>query len=246
MKERWTRPLWVGTLLAVASVLLCIGQANAQSANSTHFRVDQAQFGSGASVNSCSDDYCGQASIGDLVTGSSSSDSYKADFGNVVAGEPMIQIIALGGIQNMGLLDVGRTATATAVVKVQTYLSSGYVVQITGATPSQGVHALSAMTTPSTSHQGAEQFGINLVANTAPEVGADPVQVPSGQGTFGQVADDYATANLFKYVSGDRVAYSETSSGQTEYTITMIVNVSNTTPGGKYSGEFSAVVTPTY
>jgi hypothetical protein len=70
--------------------------------------------------------------------------------------------------------------------------------------------------------------------------------VPSTQTSFGQAADDYAVPNLFKYVSGDVVAYSDSESGRTDYTISMIVNVAGSTPAGQFTGEYSAVVIPVY
>ena len=47
-------------------------------------------------------------------------------------------------------------------------------------------------------------------------------------------------------VDGDVVASSDTSSSETDYTMSMIINVSNVTPGGRYNGVFSAVVVPLY
>ena len=235
-----------GALLAVLVAISALGQVYAETSSSTNFKIDQTQFGSGSSQRSCSESFCSKASLGDTTVGSSSSANYIARFGAVTEGEPVLEIITLGDIENVGVLDVDRTATSSAVVKVRSYLSSGYVMQIAGPSPNQGTHELARMQTPSTSHQGAEQFGINLVANDAPQVGSDPEQVPDNTTSFGYVTDDYSTPNLFKYSSGDPVARSDTSSGQTNYTISMIVNVSNTTPGGRYSGQFSAIVVPTY
>ena len=153
----------------------------------------------------------------------------------------------------MGVLDNATTGTAVSTIKVRNYLSNGYVLQITGTPPSQGVHHLTALSTPTTSHQGAEQFGINLANNTAPNIGADPIQVPSSSFSFGTTGCDsivtecdYGTPDLFKYVDGDIVAHSTKSTGETDYTMSMIINVSNVTPGGHYSGNFSAVAVPVF
>jgi hypothetical protein len=72
------------------------------------------------------------------------------------------------------------------------------------------------------------------------------VQVPSTGTSFGTAVGDYSTPNIFKYVDGDIVAQSLKSSGETDYTLSIIINVSNTTPGGYYNGSFSAIVVPTY
>jgi len=208
--------------------------------------VNETHFGSGSSLNDCSANYCTKTSVGDLVVGDASSSNYSAKFGSNTSDEPYLEVIASSITSNMGVLDTTKTGTATASVKVRNYLSSGYIMQITGGAPSQGLHRLTALSTPTTSHQGAEQFGLNLVANTAPALGANPVQVPNGSFSFGTVASDYSTPDLFKYVDGDIVASSASSSGETDYTISMIINISGATAGGQYTGGVSAVVVPTF
>jgi hypothetical protein len=71
-------------------------------------------------------------------------------------------------------------------------------------------------------------------------------QVPSDSLSFGEVAPDYQTANLFKYVNGDMIASSAVETGRTDYTVSMIVNISNKTPAGHYSGDYSAIVIPRF
>lgn len=246
MRNRDLRRYWNWLPLAVILAASWVGIAAADTTSSTHYQVTETQFGSGSALKSCSTNYCGKISIGDNVVGSASSANYKARFGSNTDNVPLLEVITEDGDQNLGILDTDRTATATRVVKVRTYLSSGYTIQVAGETPTQGTHALTPISTPSTSHQGAEQFGINLAANSAPSVGADPVQVPSSETSFGYVLDDYASPNLFKYLNGDVVAKSDTSTGETDYTISIIINVSNTTPSGRYGGSFSAIVVPKY
>jgi hypothetical protein len=91
-----------------------------------------------------------------------------------------------------------------------------------------------------------EQFGINLAANTSPHIGAGPVQVPSNTYSFGAVESGYSQADLYKYSNGDAIAYSNSSSGETDYTLSMIINISAVTPGGQYTGNFSAVAVPVF
>ena len=49
-----------------------------------------------------------------------------------------------------------------------------------------------------------------------------------------QVATGYQTTNLFKYVKGDTVAFSSKSSGETDYTVSYLYNISGGTPAGNY------------
>ncbi len=233
----------------MASVLslAMLGVVFADDSSSTNYKVTETQIGGvGTSEKDCSDNYCAKISAGDLVAGSGKSASYSAQFGSNTTADPLLEVITQAGTTDMGVLDTNVTGTATAFIKVRNYLSGGYIIQITGNPPSQGIHTLSALSTPSTSHQGAEQFGINMVDNTSPNIGANPVQVPNNGFSFGEAATDYDTPDLFKYVNGDIVAQSLSSSGQTEYTLSMIINVSGATPGGRYNGNLSAVVVPVY
>lgn len=246
METRRFGRLWQTVALCAVLVLLWLGTAAADTTNSANYRAVDTKFSAGSELDSCSGSYCAKASIGDNTVGRASSANYTAQFGNITGGDPLLEVITEDGQEDLGVLDVNRTATATRVVKVRSYLSKGYIIQLAGNSPSQGTHALRTIATPSTSHKGAEQFGVNLVANSAPAVGADPKHVPSNETSFGYATDDYGTPNLFKYINGDIVARSDVSSGETDYTLTIVVNVSNATPSGHYSAPFSAIVVPLY
>lgn len=240
--------LWDVPRLVLVAALIVVGTAGsafAQTSSSTNYKMTESDFNSGASLNSCSATYCAKATIGDIGAGSSKSTN-TASFGSVTPDVPLLEVIVDPGVSNLGTLSSETTATKTTSVKIRNYLSDGYTLQIIGDPPSYAGHKLKTSTTPTASTPGTEQFAINVVANTTPNVGAAPVQVPSNQFSFGTVAPNYATANLFKYASEDVVAKSLTSSGQTEYTISMIINIANNTPAGHYKGEYSAVVIPAY
>lgn len=222
------------------------GTAFAQTSTSPTYKVSETEFGATSMHQNCSDQYCAKASIGDMSGGSSASETGTATFDTPDSNEPRLEVIVEPGASNLGVLTTEATATKTTIVRISNYLGDGYTLLIEGAPPKFGSHTLSTSGTPTSSVAGTEQFGINVVANTTPSVGAAPQQVPSGQGTFGEVDDDYDTPNLFKFTDGDVIARSQAASGRTDYTISMIVNVSNATPAGHYSGDFSAIVLPAY
>jgi len=256
--------------VAALSLVLSLGLVGTAAATtqsvSPHYMVTESQFGPGSSLRQCSSTYCAKTSAGDTTVGRASSSNYSAQFGSNTSDVPVLEVEVDGGNQDMGVLDTDKTGTAVDTIKVRTYLSSGYVLQITGAPPSQGSHQLKTFGSPVTSQPGAEQFGINLVDNSAPDIGADPVQMPSSEfGHIGHVisGDDsidgsnpntdggyYATANMFMYHDGDIVAKSANDAGnvngETDYTMSMIINVSNVTPGGRYTGVYSAVAVPVF
>jgi len=218
----------------------------AVTSSSSNYQVTETQFNAGSSLQSCSGQYCAKTSIGDTAVGEAEGSAVTAQFGPITNSDPLLEVIVEAGESNLGVLTTETTATKITTVRIRNYLSGGYVLQIVGDPPKYNGHPLSTNTTPTASTKGKEQFGINLAANTSPNIGAGPVQVPSEQTSFGVVAQDYRTANLFMFNSGDVVARSTTSSGQTDYTISMIVNISSATPAGHYSGDFSAVVIPAY
>ncbi len=213
---------------------------------STNYQAANMQFGSDATPDSCSGTYCAHAFIGDVASGNATNGTSTAQFGSVSAGEPTLDVIVDPGVSALGNLTTESTAKKTMVVRIRSYLSNGYTMQIIGDSPQYAGHALSTSATPSSATPGVEQFAINAVANTTPMIGADPVQVPSAQMSFGTVRSSYAQPNKFMYKSGDTVASSATESGETDYTISMVINISNGTPAGKYTGDYSAVVIPVY
>ncbi len=229
-----------------------VGDAHADTSqsSSSHYSVSGVQIGgSGSTQQVCSGgSYCAQESVGDTVDGTGSSTNYSAQFGSDTTDIPLLEEIVSGGIQSLGVLQPTTTGTATFGVHVRSYLSSGYSLYVVGPSPSQGTHNLTTLDTscPCTSQPGTEQFGINLAANSTPAIGSAPVQVPSGTFSFGNVTANYDQSNLFKYHNGDAVAGSSVSTGETDYTLSMILNISNITPGGKYTGSFSALVVPLY
>ena len=241
LTKSWRVVIALGVILAGMSV----AQVSAQMSSGS-YQVNEAQFGSGSSVEQCSGSYCSNASLGDLTNGSCSSTNYAAQFGFNTTDMPLLEVSVNQSASDMGVISTTGTGKVSSLVTVRSYLSNGYIMQITGRTPNQGTRFINPMGTADDSLPGTEQFGINLTANTTPAIGADPVQVPSGEFSYGVVNPYYATANKFKYVEGDVVASSATSSGQTNYTISMIMNISNNTPGGQYAGKYSAVVTPMF
>lgn len=240
-----TRRVWgfVGLVLAAAllvSTPLVGGRVLAQSA-SDNYQMVESQFGNTASNETCSDNYCASVSIGNDNQANSST---APEFGKADYSEPLLEMIVISGESNLGELTTEKTGTKIMQVKIRNYLTGGYRLQIIGDAPKYQGHTLTTSSSPTASQPGTEQFGINAVENSTPDVGANPVLQPGeGDGT-GLVLGNYKIANQFMYVSGQTIAETDTNTGGADYTISMIVNISNQTPAGKYSGDFAAVVMP--
>lgn len=238
----YTRPLLVAGLITTA----CAVPVFAQTAKSPTYQVSETQFGATSANQNCSAQYCAKASIGDMSGKAAEVVGGTAKFEPLEGSEPRLEVIVEPGISHLGTLTTETTATKTMIVRISNYLGEGYTLQVDGDPPKFNGHTLATPSSPTASSPGTEQFAINVVANTTPNVGAEPQQVPSDQETFGVVDDNYDTANLFKYSSGQVIARSDSESGRTDYMISMIINVSNSTPAGHYSGDFAAVVVPAF
>jgi len=243
-------------MLSILALLFCSLPASAQQSSSAHYSVDQTFFGAGSQLNACSTTYCSRQSAGDTAAGNISGTAFKAIAGSNTDRNPYIAFSTSGGTTDLGILSTAGTATANATFAIKTYLASGYIVSLASNPPSSsgaGAHTFTNLTSPTAAATpgSAEQFGINLVANTtgcgAPaNFGAAPVQVPDSTFSYGTVASGYNTCGLFKYVKGDTIASSTKSSGETDYTISFIYNINAVTPDGNYVYNGALVATSTY
>lgn len=231
-----SRMLRAGLVVAVAIVALPV-VAFAQH-TSPNYEVDEIFIGSGGELEMCSDGYCAQGSAGG-TGGQASSDKYGIMAGFGSPDEPTLSVAVTGStLIDMGVLNISGTAAASTSFTVASYLSEGYVVRVLGTSPTNvsgaGTHSLTALNAPNESVPGTEQFGINLVANSNPGIGVNPIQQPDSSFSYGMPEIGYDQPDYFKYVDGDVVAKSEQASGQTDYTMSIIANIATSTPGGRY------------
>ena len=236
-------------LLALLFAFSFTSSAFAAEASSTNWSVDRTFFGAGGELEACGTAYCAKQTAGEIAAGNTAGSVFRAQAGHNVDREPSLAFSVAGGPTDLGYLSTAGTASTTGTFAVKTYLASGYVVQIASDPPTiltNPTHNINGLTTPSSSQVGVEQFGINLRDNSTPNVGADPVQVPDNTFSFGTVAADYNTPNLFKYVKGDTIASANQSSGETDYTVSFIYNIDQLTADGFYTFNGVFVATSTY
>jgi hypothetical protein len=246
---RWRQGLVALSGLVALFAVVCGPSVLAAESSSSNYQVDQVFFGSGGELEACSGTYCAKQSAGEIAAGHTAGTAFQAQAGFNTNREPYLAFSVAGGATDLGYLSEVGTSTTTATFAVKTYLASGYVVQLASDPPTNTAsgHMLATPSAPTTSAVGTEQFGINLVANTVPVAfGAPPVQVPDNSFSFGAVASGYSTANQYKYVKGDVIASSSKSSGQTDYTMSFIYNISPTTPDGLYQFNGTLVATSTF
>jgi len=256
--QKWRKIVF--TVVVGVLPLASVGLVRATTYTSTHYQVNQILFGSGGSTGSTfhSTNYNSQVSIGEVGVGNTKGNIYQAYSGYNTNDAPYLQFIVNSSSTNLGYLSSSSVATATGTFSIRDYLSQGYIVETDSPPPANAFHTITALSTASLSAPGTEQFGMNLVANTSPSIGAAPVQNPSSVFSFGSVtsgapgpngtsvAAGYSTANYFKYNSGDIIAASNQSSGETDYTISYITNISSSTAAGAYTFNQVLIALPTY
>jgi len=256
--QKWRKIVFI--VLVGVLPLASVGGVQATVYTSPNYQVNQVLFGSGGTTGSAfhSTNYNAQVSVGEVGVGNSKGSAYQSYAGFNTNDAPYLQFIVTSSSTSLGYLSTSSVATATGTFSVRDYLSQGYIVETASPPPASLTHTITALSTASLSVPGTEQFGMNLVANTSPSIGATPVQNPSSSFSFGtvtagapgpngsSVATGYSTPNYFKYHSGDVIAASNQSSGETDYTISYITNISNTTAAGAYTFNQVLIALPTY
>ena len=140
---------------------------------------------------------------------------------------------------DLGELSVDSTLTAHSQMAVGTNASAGFVIVAHGTPMSAGTSVIDALEEPTASQPGRNQFGINLVANTAPVVGADP----QGDWANAVASPSYGQPDKYKFVPGDVVAYSPNVSLMKKFTVSYIVNASPDLRPGVYTTTVNFVAT---
>jgi hypothetical protein len=229
--------------------------------SSPNYKIDETFFGTGGEVDASSASYRSRQAAGSLGVGNTSSANYDLTAGFITPSEPFLEVFVTGATVDFGDLSESTTSTGEAKAgtcncsfTVRTYLSSAYVVVTASQPPtSEGGAVLDAKTTlgvPSTD-EDVEEFGINLVDNTSPNIGANPLNVPDNSFADGRAADGYNTVNQFKYVPGDVIARSPATVGNpavgnTDYTIAYIAKKKKLTEAGVFRMSHDIVVVATY
>lgn len=230
-------------LLTVPSIT-----ARAQYSGST-YKIEEAQVGAVGSDNDLqSNDYKARATAGDTAVGIVEGTDYSAVGGFTTTGEPHLEVNVTSMTVNLSPLSSAAASTTSGTFFVRSYLADGYNVFTVGQPPTnENGQQIAPLTAGGTSIPGTSQFGINLRANTSPTtVGADPVQEPDASFSYGAVDTNYNTPNTYRYNNNERIAYSNSSTGKTTYTISYLYNIKPLEQAGLYVFNQSIVVVATY
>ncbi len=136
---------------------------------------------------------------------------------------------AQGNYIDFGELQPNRTASGQTQIVAATNAKYGFTVAVQGSTMASGTNVIPALASPDVSRQGVGQFGLNLRANTTPNMGQDP----QGLGLSAVVATNYNQPNFYSFQSGDFLV-NASDPDMEKYTVSYVVNVAKGQAPGFY------------
>jgi len=138
-------------------------------------------------------------------------------------------------IVNMGGITDNQTAVATSQFLGATNASGGYSVSVTGTTLTSGNNTIPALSTPSPSIIGQDQFGMNLRVNDIPSFGSDPIGQIDPLSPTPVIASNYDTPNFYTFNNNDSLVSIPRPSLPVTYTVGYITNAAARQPVGVYT-----------
>ncbi|MBW4061798.1 hypothetical protein HJC99_04490 [Candidatus Saccharibacteria bacterium] len=147
---------------------------------------------------------------------------------------------ATGNTIDFGDFSPASTNIGTSVMQAQTNAANGYTITVNGTTLSSGTNTITAMS-GAASTTGSSQFGLNLRVNTAPAVGADVTGPGSGVPVF-----NYASANNYRFNTGDVVASAALPTNANTFTTSYIVNIGGAQAAGVYTATMTYICTASF
>jgi hypothetical protein len=235
-------------VLGLVGVLLLYPSGVYAQYTGTNYRIEEAQVGAvGGDNDLTSGTYKGRAGVGDTGVGNVTGTNFQAFGGFTTTDAPELEVSVNTLNLNLGNASTSSALTGSTKFGVRAYLTAGYTAYIRGVSPTQeGGYSMTSLATQTASSPGTEQFGINLSANNVPSSSPVCADLPNATFSFGTVNANYSNGTLYRYVAGDAVAQSPSSTGCTEYTVNYLVNISTTTRAGTYTFAQSIAVVATY
>ncbi len=149
------------------------------------------------------------------------------------------------------IMSSSAISTATAKMSCSTNATSGFIIQYLGSTFTDTTAdsiALAATGGSAVTAPGTEQFGFNLVANSAGNFGTVGANFTGGSGNI-TIAAGYNTNNTVAYSTAQATSQVASASGptvMTNFTMSYAANVSALTKPGAYTATQTFIATGTF
>jgi hypothetical protein len=138
-----------------------------------------------------------------------------------------------GNYTDLGDLYSDAPTATSSQMAVATNATNGFVITANGPTIEAGTNIIPALPIQTVSAAGNNQFGINLRANTEPQIGSDIDDSSVAQNAY--VMPNYNTPNEYMYKDGDVVAEATGVNLGTVFTVSYIVNDAPNLHAGVYT-----------
>lgn len=148
---------------------------------------------------------------------------------------------ATGDVVNLGVLNPDTAASGSSQMVAATNGQFGLSVAADGTTMTSGNNVIPGLSIPTVSAPGNSQFGINLRANSNPQVG----QEPNGPGAANP-AGPYNIPNEFTFNPGDVVATSPAVTDFRKFTVSYVTNISPGQAPGDYASTITYICTASF
>lgn len=206
-------------------------------------------FSAGGTSTSSSNTYSLHDTIGEaaILSATSTSASYgiKSGFQELYA-DQFVTLTLEGSNSatvNLGTLSDSAPGSGSHTMQVSSNATNGVTVTVTGSTLTSGANTITAIgATAAASSAGTEQFGINLVDNTTPNIGA----TASGTAPILSVANQYNETDKFAFNSGATIATSTAAINTTNLVVSYLANIASGTEAGTYSTTLTYSVTANF
>lgn len=202
--------------------------------SSGNYQVISDSFNAGGGVVD-SANYSALTAVGEVAMGESSSALYVLKAGTpAYKASPYVSMSVGSDWIDLGYLSTSAVSYNSHTLAVESNAKSGYVLKIYGNTlmnaDGDDINEIGA--TAAISSPGTEQFGVNLVANTVPLIGA----APNLQKAI--IDTDYAIANQFAFTDADTIV-TATKHSKDNFTVSYIANIA----GGTLAGAYQTTIT---
>lgn len=144
----------------------------------------------------------------------------------------------------LNTITASTTGSGSHTAQVATNATGGFLLTYNGATLTATGGTIAAYGSQQSSVAGTAGFGINMVDNATPNVGA---AVTETYPTCDALPADYGTADKFSYVASTTTSLTaQDGPADCTYTVSYVANVSNVTPAGSYSTAITYILSGTF
>ena len=146
---------------------------------------------------------------------------------------------------NLSVLTTGAAGTGSHTAQIATNATGGFLLTYNGTTLTSGGNTIAAYGSQASSAPGTTAgFGINMVSNTVPSVGA---AVTQNAGVCAALPADYGTTNKFSFFASATTSLtSQAAPADCTYTISYVANITAVTPAGSYTAPITYVASGTF